>query len=354
LTLPIFLPLDHPGKSGDTRGSFSVPTLIHDRQNIGHLKGTIDQMDGGFTARATMAVQARVSDVDVSFAADALATLGVENSRARCGLDMTLSRGRVASTKKNFEVSGIQASFGSDDLFAMETRPGQVVTADAIRINDIKLTDASIGYTLESLDSLLVENIGFSWCNGRVTTESMRVQPRKKAYNLTLFCDRLKLSEILRQVGSFEAEGEGTVNGRIPVTFANGDLSFNRGFLFSSPGQGGKISVQGTEILMAGIPQGSAQYTQVDLAREALKDYQYQWAKLLFNTDGETLIVNMAFDGEPENRLPFVYKKEIGGFARVDASSPGSKFQGIRIDVNLALPLNRVMKFGSRLNKRIQ
>jgi hypothetical protein len=74
----------------------------------------------------------------------------------------------------------------------------------------------------------------------------------------------------------------------------------------------------------------------------------------LFNTTGETLVVNMSFDGEPENPLPFVYKKEFGGFARVDASSPGSKFQGIRIDVNLELPFNRVMKFGSRLNSLIQ
>ena len=354
LTLPVFLPLDHPGRAGDTSGSFAVPALVLDRRNIGYLKGTVEQVAGGFTARARVDVQAMVSDVDVSFGADALATLGVEGGRTRCGLDVNLSRGRAASSKENFEVSGIHAVFGSDDLFAVETRPGQVVTADAVRINDMTLTDVSLGYTLESLESLLVENIGFSWCGGRVTTESMRIQPRKKAYSLTLFCDRLKLSEILRQVGSFEAEGEGTVNGRIPVTLSNGDLSFNRGFLFSSPGQGGKISVRGTEILLAGIPQGSTQYTQVDLAREALKNYQYQWARLLFNTDGETLVVNMAFDGEPENRLPFVYKKEIGGFARVDASSPGSKFQGIRIDVNLVLPLNRVLQFGSRLNRQIQ
>ncbi|ACN15944.1 hypothetical protein HRM2_28560 [Desulforapulum autotrophicum HRM2] len=352
--LPMSLPLDRPRKQGATSGSFTVPTLIHDRQNIGNLKGTIDQVDGGFTARGEVDVKATVSELEISFLAKALATLRFDNNRTRCGLDMTLSRGRVASTEKSFEVSGILARFGSDDLFAMATRPGQVVTADSIRINEIALTDASLGYTLESLDSLLVENIGFNWCGGRVTTESMRIQPREKSYNLTLFCDRLKLSEILRQVGSFEANGEGTVNGRIPVTFSNGDLSFNRGFLFSTPGQGGKISVRGTEILLAGVPAGSAQYTQVDLAREALKDYQYQWAKLLFNTDGETLVVNMAFDGEPENRLPFVYKKEINGFVRVDASSPGSKFQGIRIDVNLEIPFNRVMKFGSMLNKRIQ
>lgn len=354
LTLPMSLPLELLRKQGATSGSFTVATLIHDRQKIGNLRGTIEQINDGFTARGGMDVKATVSDLEISFLADILATLKFENNRPRCALDMTLSRGRVASTNKNFEVSGILARFGSDDLFTMATRPGQVVTADSIRINEIVLTDASLGYTLESQDSLLVETIGFSWCGGRVTTESMRVQPRKKAYNLTLFCDRLKLSEILRQVGSFDAEGEGTVNGRIPVTFANGDLSFNRGFLFSTPGQGGKISVRGTEILLAGIPPGSTQYTQVDLAREALKDYQYQWAKLLFNTDGETLVVNMAFDGEPENRLPFVYKKEINGFARVDASSPGSKFQGIRIDVNLEIPFNRVMKFGSMLNKRIQ
>jgi hypothetical protein len=55
----------------------------------------------------------------------------------------------------------------------------------------------------------------------------------------------------------------------------------------------------------------------------------------------------MQLDGKPAKLLPFEYKKDIGSFVRVDASSPGSRFQGIKMDVNLKLPFNQVMKFGN-------
>jgi hypothetical protein len=43
--------------------------------------------------------------------------------------------------------------------------------------------------------------------------------------------------------------------------------------------------------------------------------------------------------------LPFIYKKELGRFARVDAESKGSLFQGISLDVNLQLPLNQILRY---------
>ncbi|MBI9092125.1 MAG: YdbH domain-containing protein [Desulfobacterium sp.] len=396
-TLPVSLPL---GEDAQT-GRFRIARLIHDKQPVGQLNGTIDQTKDGAIARGRVdlspilgtdpapgldlnlrawltpdsspRIEAEIdfkkqeissgriparylsntSDFEFSFFVDAFAKLVFENNQARCGLDMNLTQGQVASEEKNVQVNGINASLGFDDVFAVRSRPGQVVAVDSVKIHDIAIFDAKLNYTLESQDSFLVEQAGFNWCDGRVTTESMRIVASQEDYSLTLFCDRLKLSEILRQVGSFHSEGEGSLNGRIPVTYAKGNIAFNNGFLFSTPGRGGKIRIQGTEILTAGIPKDSPQYTQIDLAREALKDYQYKWAKLAFNTKGETLLVNMEFDGEPENRLPFVYKKEMGGFVRVDASSPGSKFQGIKIDVNLELPFNRVMKFGNQLRNMI-
>jgi hypothetical protein len=380
-TLPISLPL-----GGDAQtGKFRIARLIHDKRKVGGLKGTMDQTDDGFIARGRVDLSpilgtdpapgvdfnlrawllpdgspkleaqidfkkqeiasgkipahylAQTSDLEFSFLVDSFAKLVFENNQPRCTLDLNVTQGRVTSDEKNFRVSGINASLGFDDLLSIRSRPGQVVTVKSIKIHDIAISDAKLNYTLESPDSFLVEQAGFNWCDGRVTTESMRIVASKEDYSLTLFCDRLKLSEILRQVGSFHAEGEGSLNGRIPVTYSKGNIAFKKGFLFPTPGRGGKIRVLGTEILTAGIPKDSLQYTQVDLAREALKDYQYKWAKLAFDTKGETLLVNMEFDGEPENRLPFVYRKEIGGFVRVGASSPGSKFQGIKIDVNLSV-----------------
>jgi len=157
------------------------------------------------------------------------------------------------------------------------------------------------------------------------------------------------MTQLLKQMGAFDAEGSGTLNGRIPVIYSNGNISFDNGFLFSTPGSGGKVMIANSDRITAGIPMDNPQFAQLDLAQEALKDFDYQWAKLVFNTFEDTLDVKMELNGKPSKILPFEYKKELGGFARVDASSPGSQFQGIQLDVNLKLPFNDVMKFGNRI-----
>ena len=168
-------------------------------------------------------------------------------------------------------------------------------------------------------------------------------------YSLNLYCDRLELVQLLKQMGAFHAEGTGTLNGRIPVIYSDGNISFDNGFLFSTPGSGGKVVIENADLITAGIPMDNPQFAQLDLAQEALKDFEYKWAKLVFHTFEDTLYVNMELDGKPGKLLPFEYKKEFGGFVRVDASSPGSHFQGIKLDVNLKLPFNEVMKFGNKI-----
>ncbi len=98
----------------------------------------------------------------------------------------------------------------------------------------------------------------------------------------------------------------------------------------------------------------SPRFSQLDLAAEALKDFEYTWAKLTFDTQGETLTANMELDGKPGRVLPFVYEKDVNSFVRVDAQSPGSRFQGIKLDVNLTLPFNRVVSFGNKIRKLLK
>jgi len=102
-------------------------------------------------------------------------------------------------------------------------------------------------------------------------------------------------------------------------------------------------------MLMSGIPKGTPQFSQIDLAREALKHYRYDWAKLDITTEQENLNLKLKLDGTPVEVLPFEYRQDFGGFVRVDADSPGSRFQGIRLDVNFDLPLNQVLKYGKGL-----
>jgi hypothetical protein len=246
-------------------------------------------------------------------------------------------------------VNNVQIDFTLADLFELRSLPHQHIQFDTASVGNIKLNDGSIYFQMQSVDRFFIEKTSFKWCGGNVDTNAAILSIPIENIGLTFYCDRLKLAEVLEQLGGFKGEGEGTVNGRIPIRYDNGKIRFDQGFLYSTPGDSGTIRLTGTDILMAGIPAGTPQFSQIDLAREALKDYRYDWAKLDINTERENLNLELKLDGKPVGVLPFEYRQEFGGFVRVDEDSPGSRFQGIRLDVNFNLPLDQVLQYGKGL-----
>ncbi|WP_299981200.1 YdbH domain-containing protein [Desulfobacula sp.] len=289
----------------------------------------------------------QAADIEVTVSAKGQASY--INHQLKTSMRIKINNGGISMPDVNFSVSGINTTVDFNDLLVLESVPGQILTIDAIKVNKIKIDDAKVRFSIEDARTLLVENIRFKWCNGLVSTESIRFPQDNNTYSLNLYCDRLELAQLLKQMGAFHSEGTGTLNGRIPVIYSEGNISFDNGFLFSTPGSGGKIVIENSDMITAGIPMDDPQFAQLDLAQEALRDFDYKWAKLIFNTFEDILYVNMELDGKPSKLLPFEYRKELGGFVRVDASSPGSHFQGIKLDVNLKLPFNEVMKFGNKL-----
>jgi len=275
--------------------------------------------------------------------AGATASVSKQGMQGDCSL--TVTDGLLDMAPKQIRVEGIEATIYFPELPRIRSAPAQTLRFSRAAMGSIVVDGGHFDFQVESPDTVLVEKGRLSWCGGKVDAQSLRIAAKRQDYQISLYCQRLGLSQILEQLGAVNARGSGTVNGRIPVVYSNGGLRFDDGFLFSTPGEGGQIQLTGTEILTRGIPPETPQFAQVELAREALKDYNYKWAKLGMTTEGETLVMRLQFDGKPARPLPFVYKKEIGSFVRVEAGSQGSVFQGISLDVNLKLPLNRLLQY---------
>lgn len=279
------------------------------------------------------------------------ARISLTNNRLDTQGMVRVHDGHLKFPGPDLSIGGIRGRVHFSDLLKPASRPGQELFAASVDAGQFKISDARLRFTLEDSTALNIENLRFKWCNGLVSTESIRLRVPDRHMTLTLYCDRLEMDSLLRQLGAFDANGGGTLNGRIPVVYDNGNISFNNGFLFSTPGSGGRVMIRDLDRMMAGIPKGTPEFSNLDMAGEALKDFEYKWAKLWMNTQGETLDVKMELDGKPARIMPFEYNKEVNAFVRVGASSPGSRFQGIKLDVNLKLPFNRVMKFGNTLKE---
>ncbi len=386
------IPIRYPNTGNRLYGTYSIPAISYNNQYDFSTRGRIFQTDlkefrvsGGVNFKTVKDVTAQfnsiagfekglrasldfkinpvkltyedlekvipktLDSVDFEVTASAKGKADYGHHQLNTSMQVNIHDGKIHMPDMNFTATGINTTVDLNDLLVPESVPGQILTIDLIEVNKIKIEHAKVRFSLEDARSLLIENIRFKWCNGLVSSESIRIPQVNNAYSLTLYCDRLELTQLLKQMGAFNSEGTGTLNGRIPVIFSDGNIAFDNGFLFSTPGSGGKVMIENASKITAGIPMDSPQFVQLDIAQEALKDFDYKWAKLIFNTFEDTLYVNMELDGKPSKLLPFEYRKELGGFIRVNASSPGSRFQGIKLDVNLNLPFNEVMKFGNKL-----
>ncbi|MBN1931988.1 MAG: YdbH domain-containing protein [Desulfobacterales bacterium] len=251
----------------------------------------------------------------------------------------------IWNKKKEISVEGINLSILIPDLFQICRAPVQQFSFKTASFSKLNSDGGRIEFQVEPDRSLFIEKSSFDWCGGKVFGQALRISPAVEDYHVVLYCDRLNLASVLQQFGIAEAEGEGTVNGRIPLRLKNNKLIFEDGFLFSTPGSGGTIHLPGTQMPNAGIAKQTPQYMQIDLAREALKDFHYNWAKVRVLTKDKDLILRLQLDGKPSKPLPFIYKKEVGGFVRVESGAKGSTFQGISLDVNFKLPLNEILQY---------
>ncbi len=257
-----------------------------------------------------------------------------EPDRVKSSLFSSLNHGLLtyninpSDKEKGIIVKDISLNFSMPELSRGCNAAKQQLSFKIASFGNLNIIDGMIDFQLESGGSFLIEKSSFKWCNGNVSSQSLRILPGVNEYDLILYCDRLNFAKVLEQFGAGNAEGEGTVNGRIPLVFKNGEFSFHDGFLFSTPGDGGTIHITDTGMLTAGIPENSLQYAQIDLAREALKNFEYKWVKLRLNTEKEDLKLNLQFDGKPANPLPFIYKKEFGGFYPCGIRNKKLQFSG--------------------------
>nr|WP_319393403.1 YdbH domain-containing protein [uncultured Desulfobacter sp.] len=290
---------------------------------------------------------------DFKFDISAQSDFSYAHQAIKSSADIQVSNGTINFVESGFTVSGISTDMHFNDLMVPETLPGQYLSIDRFDAGRFNCNNARIRFSLEDGRFINVENLKFNWCNGIVSTEAFRLPSDDGIIDITLYCDRLGMEDLFYQLDAFDAEGDGTLSGRIPVVVKNTKIGFDDGFLFSTPGQGGRIFIRNLDKMLVGIPKNTREYAQLDLAGEALKNFEYKWVTLKLNSHGETLAVNMQLDGKPLSSLPFEYNRNLNSFIRIGAKSPGSNFQGIKLNVNLNLPFNQVIQFGNNLKRII-
>ena len=264
---------------------------------------------------------------------------------------LSLEDGAIRNDGQEMALEGIGVTVQMDDLSGLNSAPRQRLVVERIRLGDLTAKKLQVDFQIENARTFFIETAALQWCSGTMNTGALRITPGRDDYELTLYCDRLNLAMVLEQLGAAEASGEGTVNGRIPLHWSDGTLTFDRGFLFSTPGKTGTIRLGGTQSLLTALPPDTPQHAQLDIATEALKDYTYKWARLYLESDDRDLLLKLQFDGKPNRLLPFAYDTGLGRFIRVSGEGEAD-FTGISIDLNFRSPLNEILQYRKIFNQK--
>lgn len=252
----------------------------------------------------------------------------------------------IRRPSKCFEMEGFSASVGGM-LSDIASSPTQRAGFRILKYGDIELSNGFVLFQLRGMHGVLIEEAGMEWCGGKVISGPIRIEHGAGSVQATFFADRLSLPQLLNQLSSVNAAGNGFVVGKIPVTISGGGLTITDAYLFSAPQESNRLQLGKPEALLGSIPLEGA--LQTELAYEAMRDFEYKWLRILFNGTQEELKLRMQLDGKPARPLPYSYDKEKGSFVR--STDTQSRFQGITLNVNGALQLNKLLKTYGNLKK---
>lgn len=257
---------------------------------------------------------------------------------------LQLRQGRIESPEEKITLTGIDLAVTLPALPLLHSSPGQLLKIKTIDLGNLQFTDASVHFRLQDLQAIFIEKARLAWCGGHVEAGSLPLAVGGKKVETVLYCDRLNFSQLLGQFGINDSEGQGSLNGRLPLSISGTDIRFDDGFLFSTPGEHGRVRFSNTETLRQGM-SALDRAASLDYSLDALKNFSYNWARLLFNTTGNDLLIAMKIDGKPATPLPYAYQD--GQIVR-DAKGAGLQHP-IQLDVNFHLPSAEIFRFGKNI-----
>lgn len=250
---------------------------------------------------------------------------------------------------KDYSFTDVSLSLEFPDLPEIQSSPSQLCRIGKLDFGNIEMDKGNVFFRIDDSQSLFIEKVKLNWCGGRIETGALRLKKGMENLDTTLYCDRLGYTELLNQLGIGEAEGEGALNGRLPLFISRDGVRFDDGFLFSTPGNSGIVRFNNTDQLRQGMGAiEEAPYLEYSL--KSLENFRYNWTKLRFNSEEKDLMVSMQLDGKPADPLPYGYRK--GQIVKME------KGQGIqhpiRLDVNFRLPLNDIFRYGKNIKSLME
>ena len=292
---------------------------------------TVTLPETELTSEDTLAALVKKADADAvvtgRVSADAQVTfLGTHPHTAG---RIRLMDGRVV--RGGIAVDGLGADVPFEIGLSFRTIDRPVVTFNAAKVGNVVLSKGRVEFQVTKRE-LFIDRAEVGWCKGSLNAYSVHLDPKHPKADVIVYADRIDLGEALMMVMPFKGAMEGVLYGRFPVGIDNGHVKLSAGFLYSLPGQGGKLRLEDNVSMLTLLEQAGI-----------TGDIQQPLSKALSDMDFSTLKMDL----EPHADGEAVLRMKVDGKSNFkDWPAP------VDLSLNLHGPLERLLNMGLDMSRK--
>ena len=139
----------------------------------------------------------------------------------------------------------------------------------------LALDSGSFWFRADDMSSLLLTEGRTGFCGGTVRVYALHMNLASLDAGFTLYLDDLEAGEILALLPGVEGSATGTIHGKIPLSWRDGRIRLRDAYLYSPPGQVGKLQLSETDAVVENLRAAGVPDSTCDDLRRALANLDY-------------------------------------------------------------------------------
>lgn len=139
----------------------------------------------------------------------------------------------------------------------------------------LALDSGSFWFRTDGLSSLLLTEGSTGFCGGKVRIYALHLDLAHLNAGFTLYLDDLDAGRILALLPGVAGSATGTIHGKIPLSYRDGKVRLRDAYLYSPPGQVGKLRLEKTDAVIDNLRAAGVPDATCDDLRKALADLDY-------------------------------------------------------------------------------
>lgn len=241
----------------------------------------------------------------LDFAGSAGARFAVEPGGGRPYVKIDAEVRNAAVKYDGWEVSDVQANC------TVEGRAGRLRTSGrpkvefgGIRNGEVRFGAGSVLFRMNP-DEVFIEKFRSRFAGGELTAHGIHIAVADPDIDFTLYADKVDMGGVLQLIPEFRGQNIlGTLYGQMPIRFVGGQVKLTTGFLYSLPGEEGRIAFRTPDTMAlllarAGIGEGAVR-TQM---AEALHNMSVSMFRIdIESHDPEKALVAFRIKGQSQSK----------------------------------------------------